>query len=250
MNKKIQIGNLSTMDKTIIIGSCSFFIGFIIGFILNYHISFNEEAKFWVPSTIIQALAALIALVGMFYIYRLGELNRIINDEENYKSSLESKIETIESKIERNLHSIEHYEEDMKTKAELEGLESTDIFGSHYKEYLKKEKKELEERLRNAKKELHGCKEIIKGKKIEKKQAFEALGQSLTITGAVIILSFFILPFGDTLTLKTNFAKRMANMTSGIFTPLLIADITLAIAALLTVVHALGKYIKGEEGEK
>jgi len=59
-----------------------------------------------------------------------------------------------------------------------------------------------------------------------------------------------MLPFGNTLTLKSNFAQQIANIASSISTPLLTSDITLAIAAVLTVVHALGKYIKGEEGEK
>jgi len=177
MNKKIQIGNLSTMAKTIIIISCSIIIGCVIGFILNYHISFNEEAKFWVPSTIIQALAALIALVGMFYIYRLGELNRIINDEENYKSSLESDIETIESEIEMNLSSIENYEELIRTKAEIEELKSTDLLkhGPFSKEYLEKKKEDLEKELHDIKKRLHKCKETIEDKTLEKNRHLKLL---------------------------------------------------------------------------
>lgn len=61
-------------------------IAILIGFILSKYIKFSPETLFWVSSTVAQSIAALIALVAMFYIYSIDPLKK-------KKNSIEEKLQ-------------------------------------------------------------------------------------------------------------------------------------------------------------
>jgi len=223
--------NLNWIVKMLVVAVISTFVGIFIG----KHIVFNSDAVFWVASTIIQSLVAMIAFIGIFYIYRLRELNSLIDREYKNKSNLES------DKLDK--------EEEIKNPKIFYppvGIEATEEGFEEYSkkiEKIEKEKKEeLKKELEEIEKEINEYKGKINNLEHKKSEIKRALLDPLQITFIAILVSFLLLPFGGGISLQTAFAQTIA---SYLYTSVFISlSIFLAVYAVFSVLKALSVYLQ------
>jgi len=186
-----------------------FLIGCLFGKFFVYDflgIDFSSKTLFWVTSTIIQSLAALIALVAMFYIYKMTPITKT-------KNQIGEKLRMIREEVAAKLLQLQipNYYDIDESKIDIIEIERFSDKAEIYKELDKKYKEKVA---------------------IIKRVTFY-LKNSIFWAVFSIILSLLLLPFGE-LT-SSNYRWNI---------PIMSIAITIEIIFAITTVSIIGWYLK------
>lgn len=162
----------------------------LIGILISYQfkLTMNKDVWFWFFSSIAQTFAALVALVAIFLLSRLGSYDAIINKDIDMMRTL---IQEFNDLIKNEVQSID----DFTTSSNLFLIIFIDKFIPKLTEMAKAESDIKQRKLRAQL--IIAARNDIKYLEQKKKQAIIQMQILLEHTILIIILSIFLIPFGS-----------------------------------------------------